>query len=96
MTKKTMILPETALSKYLELGQGRSLNKLHKTLGNNAPSYDTLKRWCNRFDWVKIAQETDYKARNIPKKKFLFWIVFSSIPTPITHRIKVFNNNFSV
>ena len=52
MTKKTMILPETALSKYLELGQGRSLNKLHKTLGNNAPSYDTLKRWCNRFDWV--------------------------------------------
>jgi len=69
MTKKTMILPETALSKYLELGQGRSLNKLHKTLGNNAPSYDTLKRWCNRFDWVKIAQETDYKARKKLQEK---------------------------
>ena len=30
MSRKTVVKPEEALNKYLELGQGRSLNKLNK------------------------------------------------------------------
>ena len=69
MSRKTVVKPEEALNKYLELGQGRSLNKLNKILGDNSPAYDTLKRWCGRFNWVELAKETDYKARQTMKEK---------------------------
>ena len=69
MSRKTVVKPEEALNKYLELGQGRSLNKLNKILGSNSPAYDTLKRWCSKFDWVELAKQTDFKARQTMKEK---------------------------
>ena len=69
MSRKTVVKPEEALNKYLELGQGRSLNKLNKILGINSPAYDTLKRWCGKFNWVELAKETDFKARQTMKEK---------------------------
>ena len=69
MSRKITIKPEEALNKYLELGQGRSLNKLSKILGSNSPAYDTLKRWCSKFDWVELAKQTDFKARQTMKDK---------------------------
>jgi len=69
MSRKITIKPEEALNKYLELGQGRSLNKLNKILGSNSPAYDTLKRWCSKFDWVELAKQTDFKARQTMKDK---------------------------
>ena len=69
MSRKITIKPEEALNKYLELGQGRSLNKLNKILGINSPAYDTLKRWCSKFDWVELAKQTDFKARQTMKEK---------------------------
>ena len=69
MSRKVTIKPEEALNKYLELGQGRSLNKLNKILGINSPAYDTLKRWCSKYNWVELAKETDFKARQTMKEK---------------------------
>ena len=69
MSRKVTIKPEEALNKYLELGQGRSLNKLNKILGINSPAYDTLKRWCSKYNWVELAKQTDFKARETMKEK---------------------------
>ena len=69
MSRKITIKPEEALNKYLELGQGRSLNKLNKILGSNSPAYDTLKRWCSKYNWVELAKQTDFKARETMKEK---------------------------
>jgi len=68
MTRKCRIQPEEALAQYIQLGQGRTLNKLHKILANSV-SYDSLKRWCYNHSWVAKAKATDRKTTEIMTEK---------------------------
>ena len=68
MSRKCRIQPDEALAQYIQLGQGRTLNKLHKILVNSV-SYDSLKRWCYNFGWVAKAQATDRKTTEIMTEK---------------------------
>ncbi len=64
MTRKCRIEPETALAQYIQLGQGRTLNKLHKILANSV-SYDSLKRWCYQGSWVEKAKIADLRTNEV-------------------------------
>jgi len=64
MTRKCRIEPETALAQYIQLGQGRTLNKLHKILANSV-SYDSLKRWCHQGSWVEKAKIADLRTNEV-------------------------------
>ena len=64
MTRKCRIEPETALAQYIQLGQGRTLNKLHKILVNSV-SYDSLKRWCYQHGWVDKAKIADLRTNEV-------------------------------
>ena len=64
MTRKCRIEPETALAQYIQLGQGRTLNKLHKILVNSV-SYDSLKRWCYQGSWVEKAKIADLRTNEV-------------------------------
>ena len=64
MTRKCRIEPETALAQYIQLGQGRTLNKLHKILVNSV-SYDSLKRWCYQHGWVNKAKIADLRTNEV-------------------------------
>ena len=68
MSRKCRIQPDEALAQYIQLGQGRTLNKLHKILVNSV-SYDSLKRWCYNFGWVEKAKATDRKTTEIMTEK---------------------------
>ena len=64
MTRKCRIKPEEALAQYIQLGQGRTLNKLHKILVNSV-SYDSLKRWCYQGSWVEKAKIADLRTNEV-------------------------------
>ena len=64
MTRKCRIEPEAALAQYIQLGQGRTLNKLHKILVNSV-SYDSLKRWCYQGSWVEKAKIADLRTNEV-------------------------------
>ena len=68
MTRKCRIQPEEALAQYIQLGQGRTLNKVHKILANSV-SYDSLKRWCFRGNWVEKAKATDRRTNEVMTEK---------------------------
>ena len=68
MTRKCRTTPEEALAQYIQLGQGRTLNKVHKILANSV-SYDSLKRWCHQGNWVEKAKATDRKTTEIMTEK---------------------------
>ena len=68
MTRKCRIQPEQALAQYIQLGQGRTLNKVHKILANSV-SYDSLKRWCHQGNWVAKAQATDRRTNEVMTEK---------------------------
>ena len=68
MSRKCKIQPEEALAQYIQLGQGRTLNKVHKILANSV-SYDSLKRWCYNHGWVAKAKATDRKTTEIMTEK---------------------------
>ena len=68
MSRKCRIQPDEALAQYIQMGQGRTLNKLHKILANSV-SYDSLKRWCYNFNWVAKAKATDRKTTEIMTEK---------------------------
>jgi len=68
MTRKCRIQPEEALAQYIQLGQGRTLHKVHKILENSV-SYDSLKRWCHIHSWVDKAKATDRKTTEIMTEK---------------------------
>ena len=68
MTRKCRTTPEEALAQYIQLGQGRTLNKVHKILVNSV-SYDSLKRWCHQGNWVEKAKATDRKTTEIMTEK---------------------------
>ena len=68
MTRKCRIKPEEALAQYIQLGQGRTLNKVYKILANSV-SYDSLKRWCHQGAWVEKAKATDRKTTEIMTEK---------------------------
>ena len=64
MTRKCRTTPEEALAQYIQLGQGRTLNKLHKILVNSV-SYDSLKRWCYQHGWVEKAKIADLRTNEV-------------------------------
>ena len=64
MTRKCRIEPDQALAQYIQLGQGRTLNKLHKILVNSV-SYDSLKRWCYQHGWVDKAKIADLRTNEV-------------------------------
>ena len=68
MTRKCRIKPEEALAQYIQLGQGRTLNKVHKILANSV-SYDSLKRWCHQGNWVEKAKATDRRTNEVMTEK---------------------------
>ena len=68
MTRKCRIQPEEALAQYIQLGQGRTLHKVHKILANSV-SYDSLKRWCYIHGWVDKAKATDRRTTEIMTEK---------------------------
>ena len=68
MTRKCRIQPEEALAQYIQLGQGRTLNKVHKILANSV-SYDSLKRWCFQGNWVEKAKATDRRTNEVMTEK---------------------------
>ena len=68
MTRKCRIQPEEALAQYIQLGQGRTLNKVHKILATSV-SYDSLKRWCYNFGWVDKAKAADRRTTEIMTEK---------------------------
>ena len=68
MTRKCRIKPEEALAQYIQLGQGRTLNKVHKILANSV-SYDSLKRWCHQGNWVEKATATDRRTNEVMTEK---------------------------
>ena len=68
MTRKCRIQPEEALAQYIQLGQGRTLNKVHKILAHSV-SYDSLKRWCYNFGWVAKAKTADRRTTEIMTEK---------------------------
>ena len=68
MTRKCRIKPEEALAQYIQLGQGRTLHKVYKILANSV-SYDSLKRWCHRGNWVEKAKATDRRTNEVMTEK---------------------------
>ena len=64
MTRKCRTTPEEALAQYIQLGQGRTLNKVHKILANSV-SYDSLKRWCYQHGWVDKAKIADLRTNEV-------------------------------
>ena len=68
MTRKCRATPEEALAQYIQLGQGRTLNKVHKILANSV-SYDSLKRWCYQGNWVEKAKATDRRTNEVMTEK---------------------------
>ena len=68
MTRKTAVTPEQAMAQYIQMGQSRTLNRLHKIL-NKAVSYDSLRRWCHQGNWVEKAKATDRKTTEIMTEK---------------------------
>ena len=68
MTRKCRIKPEEALAQYIQLGQSRTLNKVHKILANSV-SYDSLKRWCHQGNWVEKAKATDRRTNEVMTEK---------------------------
>jgi len=68
MTRKCRATPEEALAQYIQLGQGRTLNKVHKILANSV-SYDSLKRWCHQGNWVEKAKATDRRTNEVMTEK---------------------------
>ena len=68
MTRKCRIQPEEALAQYIQLGQGRTLNKVYKILANSV-SYDSLKRWCHQGNWVEKAKATDRRTNEVMTEK---------------------------
>ena len=68
MTRKCRATPEEALAQYIQLGQGRTLNKVYKILANSV-SYDSLKRWCYQGNWVEKAKATDRRTNEVMTEK---------------------------
>ena len=68
MTRKCRATPEEALAQYIQLGQGRTLNKVYKILANSV-SYDSLKRWCHQGNWVEKAKATDRRTNEVMTEK---------------------------
>ena len=68
MTRKCRVTPEQALAQYIQLGQGRTLNKVYKILANSV-SYDSLKRWCHQGNWVEKAKATDRRTNEVMTEK---------------------------
>ena len=64
MTRKFRTTPEEALAQYIQLGQGRTLNKVHKILVNSV-SYDSLKRWWYQHGWVDKAKIADLRTNEV-------------------------------
>ncbi len=60
---KILIDRTKAYTDYYELGSSRSLEKLHGELHSVdpaiTPSYDTLKLWCSKDNWVERCLITD-------------------------------------